>query len=75
MASKSGKGMSKSLGFRETGSGAGVDGIGGNERNLEGSLGTQSPVGVPIVVNTESQPNSFNILTPSIVPDIKPSTK
>ena len=75
IASSGGKGIKRSVGFREVGSGAGVVGIGGKERNLEGSRGTQRPVGVPIGVMTESHPNSSRILTPSIVPEINPSTK
>jgi len=64
-----------SVGFREDGSGGRVVGIGGRDRNFEGSLGTHRPVGVPIGVITESQPNSSRILTPSIVPEIRPRTK
>ena len=59
--SKGGKMMDWSVTLRERGAGGGVDGDGGRERNFEGSRGRQSPVGVPIVVITESHPNSSRI--------------
>src|SRR5436190_9450105 len=49
--------------------------MGGRERKLDGSRGTQRPVGVPIVVKTESHPKSLRISTPRVVPEINPSTK
>jgi len=70
-----GNGIARSVGFRQDTGGIGVVGIGGSERKFAGSFGTQSPVGVPIVVNTESHPKLSSILTPSDVPEIKPSTK
>lgn len=57
------------------GSEIGKEGLGGRERNFEGSRGTHSPVGVPIVFNTESHPSLSSIRTPSRVLEIIPSTK
>lgn len=75
MSSSCGIGMTVSVGFLDDGSGIEVCGMGGKDRNFAGSRGTHRPVGLPIVVVTESQPRCFNIRTPSIVPEINPSTK
>jgi len=75
ISSSGGKGIVRSEGLRDSGSGAGVLGIGGSDRNLDGSFGTQRPVGVPIVVKTDSHPNLSRIRTPSTVPEISPRTK
>jgi len=75
MSSSWGIDMTVSVGFREDGSGSGVDGMGGRDRNFAGSRGTHRPVGFPIVVVTESHPKPLSIRTPSIVPEINPSTK
>ena len=64
-----------SVRLRDDGSGGGIVGVGGNDKNLAGSLGTQRPVGLPIVVMTQSHPNSSNNLTPFVVPAINPRTK
>jgi hypothetical protein len=75
MSSSGGNGMLKSVGFRDDDSGGGVVEIDGKDRNVEGVLGKHIPVGVPIVVVTESQPNVSRMRTPSLVPEIKPNTK
>ena len=75
MGSRGGNSMDWSVGFRDVDSGGGVVGIDGRERNVEGILGMQRPVGVPIVDRTESHPNESRIRTPSVVPEISPNTE
>src|SRR5277367_2707212 len=75
MSSSWGIDMTVSVGFRDDGSGIGVEGIGGSDRNFDGSRGTHRPVGFPIVVVTESHPRPLSIRAPSMVPEINPSTK
>jgi len=75
MGSSGRNGTDSSVRLRDNGCGGGFDGTGGRDRNFEGLRGRQRPVGVPIVVITESHPNSSRIFTPSTVADINPSTK
>ena len=56
IGSRGGIGMARSVGLRDVGEGGRDVGIGGNDKNFAGYVGTQSPVGVPIGVITESQP-------------------